>query len=109
MEASQILCGLLENSGGQLSLARLGDVFFARLHLVDLFVSFSSFRRSTFQKTLKLLRDPRPGCLDQRQNIARARRAARTPSNGLETTNQNEMSQLESVFTLDFQAFEDRY
>ena len=42
MEASQILCGLLENSGGQLSLARLGDVIFGRFHLVDLVCSVLS-------------------------------------------------------------------
>jgi len=42
MEASQILCGLLEDSGGQLCLARLGDVIFDRFHLVDLDCSFLS-------------------------------------------------------------------
>src|SRR5438105_3716264 len=42
MEASQILCGLLENSRGQLSLARLGGVIFGRFHLVDLVCSFFS-------------------------------------------------------------------
>jgi len=42
MEPSQILCGLIENSGGQLSLARLADVIFGRIHLVDLVCSFLS-------------------------------------------------------------------
>jgi hypothetical protein len=49
-----------------------------------------------------------------RQKIAAARMPTRTPSNGLETANQNETFQLESsavgfVFTLFSQAFEDRH
>jgi len=49
-----------------------------------------------------------------RQKIAAARRPSRTPSNGLETANQNETFQLDSraiefVFTLFSQAFEDRH
>jgi hypothetical protein len=40
MKTSQILCGLLENSGGQLYFARLADVIFDRFHLADWFVHF---------------------------------------------------------------------
>ena len=52
--------------------------------------------------------------LDQRQKIAAARKASRTPSNGLETANQKETRQPDSlavgfVFTLFSQAFEDRH
>jgi hypothetical protein len=54
------------------------------------------------------------GFLDHRQKIAAARMPTRTPSNGLETANQNEMFQpgpwaLGFVFMLFSQAFEDRY
>jgi hypothetical protein len=50
----------------------------------------------------------------QRQKIAAARKASRTPINGLETANQKETRQPDSlavgfVFTLFSQAFEDRY
>jgi hypothetical protein len=53
------------------------------------------------------------GLLDHRQKIAAARRPSRTPSNGLETANQNETFQGELmaigfVFTLFSQAFEER-
>jgi hypothetical protein len=52
--------------------------------------------------------------LDHRQKIAKARSASKTPSSGLETANQKEMSQPESgavrfVFTLFSQASEDRH
>jgi len=52
MEASQILCGLLENSGSQLSLARLGDVIFGRFHRADLVCPFLSqaFEERHFRK-----------------------------------------------------------
>ncbi len=96
MEAAQILCGLLENSRGQLSLACLGDVIFGRFHLVDLFIPFSSFRKSTFQKSSDLFRNPRRRYFDHRKKIARATMASRTPSSGLEMANQKETSQPES-------------
>jgi hypothetical protein len=51
---------------------------------------------------------------DHRQKIAAARRPTKTPSNGLETANQKETRQPDSlavgfVFTLFSQAFEDRH
>jgi hypothetical protein len=56
MEASQILTGLLENSGGQLSWARLGDVIFGRFHLVDWFVhSFLKLFRIDISETSRSL------------------------------------------------------
>jgi hypothetical protein len=36
LKALQILCGLFENSGNQLSLPRFGDTIFSRFHPVDL-------------------------------------------------------------------------
>jgi hypothetical protein len=50
------------------------------------------------------------GFVDHRQKIAAARMPSRTPSNGLETTNQKETFQsevVEFIFTLFSQAFED--
>ena len=52
--------------------------------------------------------------LDHRQKIAAARKASRTPINGLETANQKETRQPDPkavgfVFTLVSQAFEDRH
>ena len=59
MEPSQIQRSLLENSGGQLSLARLELVIVGRVHVVVIWfvISSSSFRRPIFQKISDFLRE----------------------------------------------------
>jgi hypothetical protein len=60
MEPSQIQRSLLEDSGGQLSPARLELVLVGSVHaiLVWFVISFSSFRRFRFQKISKNRRTP---------------------------------------------------
>jgi hypothetical protein len=56
MESSQVLRGLFENSGRQIFLARIGDVIFGSIHVVDLICSSLSqaFKRRHFRKCRKI-------------------------------------------------------
>ena len=99
--------------------------------MVDLFIHFSSLRAAKFQEFSDFLcdsfRESKPKSrmtkakmsglismvFSQGRKIAKARKPASTPSNGLKMANQNETFQpdsgvIEFAFILFSQAFEDR-